>query len=101
MFIELKDTMTHIGTALKSYFVNSLQNTLSKLYFQVSSNQSIKYDSKEVSILNYSSMYFRFWFITLNNRLVRMQRFIGTSFQCLFLYQYFMLNIGHIDIVYI
>ncbi|VVC36241.1 Hypothetical protein CINCED_3A009347 [Cinara cedri] len=47
MHLELKDTIAHIGTALKSYFVNSVQNTLSKLYFQVPSNQSIKYDSRE------------------------------------------------------
>lgn len=53
MFIELKDTMAHIGAAFKTYFVNSVQNTLSKLYFQVASNQSIEYNSRTVSILNY------------------------------------------------
>lgn len=42
--------MAHIGTALKSYFVNSVQNTFSKLYSQVPSNQSIGYDSRTVSM---------------------------------------------------
>lgn len=54
--IELKDTMAHVGAALKSHILTSVKNTWNMfsqlaMFSKTTSNCSIEYDPKHVSKL--------------------------------------------------
>lgn len=56
MLLELKDTMAHVGSALKTHLVNSVRNTWNTVYqlamfSKATSGHSKEYDSRKVSKL--------------------------------------------------
>lgn len=61
LFIELKDTMAHVGAALKTHLVNSVKNTWNTVYqltmfSRLNSNNLLEYKPRIVSLFN--SFYF-------------------------------------------